>query len=247
MAEEQRQVHTEKHVSVWKSLIELRVIALGGNSFRSGRRQRRNGGVRHIDREAARSFEYGDRMAHGDAVCLRHVGIVIWGDISDRMNERKWNLTASCTCMAHRAGDGGLGEGRYIAIVGLSIAMIGLYASNAHLFPIPSMFLTGAAAASGIAWVNSLGILAGGVTSPVIGYIKDSDRRLSGRPVFSCSSGRHGGDCDSGRRRSDRHRSAPSGVISGLFRSTWLAWRVGGDKRVHHRVPFRRSATNTRP
>ena len=36
------------------------------------------------------------------------------------------------------------------------------------------MPLTGAAAASGIAWVNSLGILAGGVTSPVIGYLRDS-------------------------------------------------------------------------
>ena len=47
--------------------------------------------------------------------------------------------------------------------------MIGLYAGNAHLFPIPSMFLTGAAAASGIAWVNSLGILAGGVNPPILG------------------------------------------------------------------------------
>jgi ACS family tartrate transporter-like MFS transporter len=65
-------------------------------------------------------------------------------------------------------------EGTYTAIAGLSLAMIGLYASNAHLFPIPSMFLTGAAAASGIAWVNSLGILAGGITSPVIGYLRDA-------------------------------------------------------------------------
>jgi ACS family tartrate transporter-like MFS transporter len=68
----------------------------------------------------------------------------------------------------------GFYNGTYMAIVGLSIGMIGLYASNAHLFPIPSMFLTGAAAASGIAWVNSLGILAGGITSPVIGYLKDA-------------------------------------------------------------------------
>ena len=62
--------------------------------------------------------------------------------------------------------------------------MIGLYASNAHLFPIPSMFLTGAAAASGIAWVNSLGILAGGVTSPVIGYLKDTTGSFEGGLYF---------------------------------------------------------------
>jgi ACS family tartrate transporter-like MFS transporter len=62
--------------------------------------------------------------------------------------------------------------------------MIGLYAGNAHLFPIPSMFLTGAAAASGIAWVNSLGILAGGITSPVIGWIKDSTGSFEGGLYF---------------------------------------------------------------
>jgi ACS family tartrate transporter-like MFS transporter len=90
------------------------------------------------------------------------------------MNERKWNLTASCVCMAVGLAMAGYFEGSYLSIAGLSVAMIGLYASNAHLFPIPSMFLTGAAAASGIAWTNSLGILAGGVTSPVIGYLRDA-------------------------------------------------------------------------
>ncbi len=102
------------------------------------------------------------------------LGILIWGGISDRMNERKWNLVGSMTCMAGGLALAGLTSGTYLSIAGLSFGMIGLYASNAHLFPIPSMFLTGAAAASGIAWVNSLGILAGGVTSPVIGYLRDS-------------------------------------------------------------------------
>ena len=80
-------------------------------------------------------------------------------------------------------------EGTYLSIAGLSVAMIGLYASNAHLFPIPSMFLTGAAAASGIAWVNSLGILAGGVTSPVIGYIKDATGSYQGGLYFLAALG----------------------------------------------------------
>ena len=101
------------------------------------------------------------------------LGILIWGGVSDRMNERKWNLTASLTCMAIGLAMAAFWNGSTLAIAGLSLGMIGLYASNAHLFPIPSMFLTGAAAASGIAWVNSLGILAGGVTSPVIGYLRD--------------------------------------------------------------------------
>ena len=116
-------------------------------------------------------------------------GILIWGAYSDRINERKWNLVASCLCMAVGLAMAGLFEGTYLSIAGLSVAMIGLYASNAHLFPIPSMFLTGAAAASGIAWVNSLGILAGGVTSPVIGYIKDSTGSYQGGLYFLAALG----------------------------------------------------------
>jgi ACS family tartrate transporter-like MFS transporter len=174
MAEEQRRVKTEKHVSVWKSLIDLRVIALGGVHFaQAGVSVGMAVFVTLIVKQLGRS-----NMETGWLTAIPFIfgtlGILIWGGISDRMNERKWNLTASCTVMALGLAMAGFYNGSYMAIVGLSIAMIGLYASNAHLFPIPSMFLTGAAAASGIAWVNSLGILAGGVTSPVIGYLKDA-------------------------------------------------------------------------
>ena len=31
---------------------------------------------------------------------LGTIGILVWGHISDRMNERRWNLAASCFCMA---------------------------------------------------------------------------------------------------------------------------------------------------
>jgi ACS family tartrate transporter-like MFS transporter len=50
---------------------------------------------------------------------------------------------------------------------------IGLYAGNAHLFPLPSVFLAGPALASGIAWVNSVGILGGSVSPPIMGWLKD--------------------------------------------------------------------------
>jgi ACS family tartrate transporter-like MFS transporter len=174
MAEEQQRVRGEKHVSVWRSLIDIRVIALGGIHFaQAGVSVGMAVFVTLIVKQLG-----GSNMETGWLTAIPFIfgtlGILIWGAISDRMNERKWNLTASCTVMAIGLAIAGFYNGTYMAIAGLSIAMIGLYASNAHLFPIPSMFLTGAAAASGIAWVNSLGILAGGITSPVIGYLKDS-------------------------------------------------------------------------
>jgi ACS family tartrate transporter-like MFS transporter len=66
------------------------------------------------------------------------------------------------------------------SIVGLSMITVGLYASNAHLFPLPSVFLTGPALASGIAWVNSVGILGGSISPPIVGWLKDYTGNFAG-------------------------------------------------------------------
>jgi len=68
----------------------------------------------------------------------------------------------------------------YWSILGLSLATVGLYASNAHLFPLPAIFLTGPALASGIAWVNSVGILGGSVSPPIVGYLRDLTGNFTG-------------------------------------------------------------------
>jgi hypothetical protein len=45
------------------------------------------------------------------------------------------------------------------ALVGMSIAAMGFYGSKGLFWAISSVILTGAAAASGIAWINSVGNL----------------------------------------------------------------------------------------
>ena len=189
MAEERRRVAKEPHVSVLRTFFDLRVLALGAIHFAQA-----GVSVGMAVFVALMVKRLGlSNMQTGWATAIPFIfgtaGILIWGAYSDRINERKWNLVASCTCMALGLAMAGFYEGTYLSIVGLSVAMIGLYASNAHLFPIPSMFLTGAAAASGIAWVNSLGILAGGVTSPVIGYIKDATGSYQGGLYFLAALG----------------------------------------------------------
>ena len=70
--------------------------------------------------------------------------------------------------------------GSYWSVLGLSLITIGLYASNAHLFPLPAVFLTGPALASGIAWVNSVGILGGSASPPMVGYLRDLTGNFAG-------------------------------------------------------------------
>ena len=189
MAEERRRVQAEPKVSVLRTFFDLRVLALGAIHFAQA-----GVSVGMAVFVALMVKRLGlSNMATGWMTSIPFIfgtlGILIWGAYSDRINERKWNLVASCSCMALGMAIAGIFEGTYLSIAGLSLGMIGLYASNAHLFPIPSMFLTGAAAASGIAWVNSLGILAGGVTSPVIGYIKDATGSYQGGLYFLAALG----------------------------------------------------------
>jgi ACS family tartrate transporter-like MFS transporter len=189
MAEERRRVQAEPKVSVLRTFFDLRVLALGAIHFaQAGISVGMAVFVALMVKRLGLS-----NMATGWMTSIPFIfgtlGILIWGAYSDRINERKWNLVASCSCMAFGMAMAAYFEGTYLSIAGLSLGMIGLYASNAHLFPIPSMFLTGAAAASGIAWVNSLGILAGGVTSPVIGYIKDATGSYQGGLYFLAALG----------------------------------------------------------
>jgi ACS family tartrate transporter-like MFS transporter len=184
MAEERRRVDEGHHVSVWQSLIDRRVLALGLIHFaQAGVSVSIAVFVAQMIKQLGLTNMQTGWMTAIPFICGT-AGILVWGHLSDRMNERRWNLVASCLFMAAGLAAAGALQGSYWSIAGLSVAMVGLYAGNAHLFPIPSMFLTGAAAASGIAWVNSLGILAGGVTSPVIGWIKDSTGSFAGGLYF---------------------------------------------------------------
>jgi MFS transporter, ACS family, tartrate transporter len=108
------------------------------------------------------------------------IGMLVWGHYSDKYNERRWNLTGSCSVMALGCILAGVLGTSMWSIVGLSMITVGLYASNAHLFPLPAVFLTGPALASGIAWVNSVGILGGSVSPPIVGWLKDYAGNFTG-------------------------------------------------------------------
>jgi ACS family tartrate transporter-like MFS transporter len=58
----------------------------------------------------------------------------------------------------------------------MSVATVGIYGSRPSFWPMPSLFLTGAAAASGMAFINSIGNLGGYVGPFIVGWIKDSTK-----------------------------------------------------------------------
>jgi MFS transporter, ACS family, tartrate transporter len=99
--------------------------------------------------------------------------MVVWGRISDRMNERRWNLFFGCVLSTVGLVIAGLTMGTWWALVGMSIAAMGFYGSKGPFFAMPPMFLSGAGLAAGIAWINSLGNLGGFFGPWYVGVMKD--------------------------------------------------------------------------
>jgi ACS family tartrate transporter-like MFS transporter len=97
------------------------------------------------------------------------IGLVVWGFVSDRMNERRWNLLIAC--IVSTAG---------LVMAGMTIAAVGFYGSKGPFWAMPPMFLTGTAAAAAIAWINSIGNLGGFFGPWYVGVMKDLTGSFSG-------------------------------------------------------------------
>jgi MFS transporter, ACS family, tartrate transporter len=102
------------------------------------------------------------------------VGLLAWGWSSDRSNERRWHLIAASTLGALGLAFAAWSGASYWALIGMSAATVGIYGSRAAFWPMPSIFLTGTAAAGAIALINATGNLGGYFGPFIVGWIKDS-------------------------------------------------------------------------
>ena len=108
------------------------------------------------------------------------IAMVVWGRISDRMNERRWNLFIGCVFSTVGLVIAGMTIGSWWALVGMSIAAMGFYGSKGPFFAMPPMFLSGTGLAAGIAWINSIGNLGGFFGPWYVGVMKDLTGNYAG-------------------------------------------------------------------
>jgi ACS family tartrate transporter-like MFS transporter len=100
--------------------------------------------------------------------------MVIWGRHSDRKLERKWHVAIALLVAAGGIGAAAGLDNPVLKMAALSIAGFGIFGCLPIIWTLPAAFLSGAAAACGIAVVNSLGNLAGFFGPFAMGWIKDS-------------------------------------------------------------------------
>jgi len=108
------------------------------------------------------------------------VTMILVGASADRNRERRWHLVIPMV-----VGAAGLilsvaaGTHTVLAVFFLSVAASGVITSAPMFWSLPTAFLSGAAAAAGIAAINSVGNLAGFASPYMVGWLKDlthSDR-----------------------------------------------------------------------
>src|ERR1700722_14583048 len=108
------------------------------------------------------------------------ISLVVWGFVSDAMNERRWNLLVACIVSTAGLVMAGMTMGTWWALVGMSIAAVGFYGTKGPFWAMPPMLVTGTAAAAAIAWINSIGNLGGFFGPWYVGVMKDATGSFSG-------------------------------------------------------------------
>ncbi|WP_321880676.1 MFS transporter [Paraburkholderia bannensis] len=102
------------------------------------------------------------------------VTMVLWARNSDRTGERRLHVAIACLAAGIGMLMSGYASSAIMLLVGLSIANFGINAAKPPLWSMPTQFLSGSAAAAGIALINAMGSLLGGTIGPmVIGKLRD--------------------------------------------------------------------------
>lgn len=108
------------------------------------------------------------------------VGMISISKRSDRTQERRWH---TATCMA--LGGAGLVAATLVpsnlplALCALTVATTCILTTMPVFWTIPTAYLSGSAAAGGIALINSIGLIGGFVSPSVIGWLKTTTGSLT--------------------------------------------------------------------
>jgi ACS family tartrate transporter-like MFS transporter len=101
------------------------------------------------------------------------VGSIVWAANVDRSGKKIGNLTMACLMATLGLVISILSHSFVISMIGMGVALIGITSARAIFWTIPTRFLTGMAAAGGLAFINSIGTLGGFIGPSIMGWLKD--------------------------------------------------------------------------
>ncbi len=102
------------------------------------------------------------------------IGMIVWARAADR-SSRKIAHLSTCCFLAVVGFLLAISTGRFdLSLLGLTTALVGVTAARAIFWSIPTRFLTGIAAAGGIAFINTIGTTGGFFGPTIMGWLKDA-------------------------------------------------------------------------
>jgi ACS family tartrate transporter-like MFS transporter len=181
LAAEKKAKDDVKKISMWQSFFNPQVILLSINYLGIVTASL---GLLLFAPQIIKSLGVSSNMTVGWLTMVPYlcaaVSLVVWGWLSDRMKERRWNLFFACVMSTVGLVIAGATMGTWWAMVGMTIATCGFYGSKGPFWAMPPMFLTGPAAAAAIAWINSIGNLGGFFGPWYVGFMKDATGSYAG-------------------------------------------------------------------
>jgi ACS family tartrate transporter-like MFS transporter len=177
---ERRAIESARKFSLWQALVDPKILLLSINYLGIVTASL---GLLLFVPQIIKSLG-ATNMGTGYATTLAYtcgaISMLTWGWISDRMGERRWNLFWACVLSTVGLVIAGMTMGSWWSLAGMCVATAGFYGTKGAFWSMPSMLLTGTAAAAGIAWINSIGNVGGAVGPALVGWIKDFTGSYSG-------------------------------------------------------------------
>jgi ACS family tartrate transporter-like MFS transporter len=173
LAAEERQRVTARHYSVMEALLNPRVLALSLVYFGA---VAVNYGLSFFLPQIVKAFGLSNLQTGFVSAIPFVVGVVSivwWGRRSDAKMERRFHTAFPLFVAAAGMAAGAFLDDPTAKMVAFSIAGFGIFATLPVFWTLPTAFLSGAAAAGGIAIINSIGNLSGFAGPFVMGWVKD--------------------------------------------------------------------------
>lgn len=177
---EQRQRQAVRDYSVRQSLVNPRVLGLSLVYFGA---VATNYGLSFFLPQIVKAFGLNTlltTLVSATPYAVGLIGMVWWGRRSDRVVERRYHVALPLfIAAAGIAVSTALGNPT-LKMISLCVAGFGIFANLPVFWTLPTAFLSGAAAAAGIAVINSIGNLAGFAGPFAMGWIKDQTGSYAG-------------------------------------------------------------------
>jgi MFS transporter, ACS family, tartrate transporter len=171
---ERRQREAVHHFTVVSALTNPKVLALSLVYFAA---VAANYGVGFFLPQIIKAFGLSN-VATGWVTAIPYAigaaAMVYWGRHSDRTRERKGHCAGALAVAALGIAGCALFDDPTAKVISISIGGAGIFGCLPVFWTLPTAFLSGAAAAGGIAIINSIGNLSGFAGPYAMGWLKDS-------------------------------------------------------------------------